>query len=277
MDKITTLIREKIKEIEAEKGVKVLFVVENGSRVWRMNSADSDYDVRFLYYYPVNQYLKLRKPVDVITAHFDKEGNKCVAQGCEIDMLGFDLFKFTKMLSSSNPTVIEWLVSDIIYYGKSPEVFVEYARKCFNPVSLYFHYKSMARQNYIKYIKSGNLVTYKKYLYSMRGCVNAKWISQFEDYKLPPINFAETLTRLLQIAIDNPDTAPVSEDVILKLVEIIKLKKSGREKEIIQNIVKIDNYIENFLKNEQEAPPKKKYAVDTDLDKEIQRILFCEN
>ena len=34
-------------------------------------------------------------------------------------MVGFDLMKYMGLLSKSNPTAIEWLMSDIIYVGSN--------------------------------------------------------------------------------------------------------------------------------------------------------------
>ena len=42
-------IINKLKKVEDEYDVKVLYAVESGSRVWGFNNADSDYDVRFIY------------------------------------------------------------------------------------------------------------------------------------------------------------------------------------------------------------------------------------
>src|SRR3989338_3700391 len=173
-------MQEKIKKIiasiEKEKKIKILFAIEAGSRVWRMDSKDSDYDVRFVFARPLEEYIRIDPSDDVIMAHFDKEGNKMGQEGCYIDVSGFDVFKYSRMLNSSNPTAIEWLQSDISYYGEKPKAWINYATKQFKPISLYFHYKSMCRQNYVKYLKSGNEVTYKKYLYAMRGLVNSKHV-----------------------------------------------------------------------------------------------------
>ena len=57
------------------------------------------------------------------------------------------------MLSSSNPTTIEWLTSDIVYCGKQNELLKKFATKNFNKKSLYHHYKSMCKNNYLKYLK----------------------------------------------------------------------------------------------------------------------------
>ena len=45
---VEELVRMKIKEIEENEHVRVLHVVESGSRAWGISSPDSDYDVRFI-------------------------------------------------------------------------------------------------------------------------------------------------------------------------------------------------------------------------------------
>ena len=42
------IILSKLKEIENEYQVKILYAVESGSRAWGFPSKDSDYDVRFI-------------------------------------------------------------------------------------------------------------------------------------------------------------------------------------------------------------------------------------
>ena len=140
-----TKIKQICKDLEKEYEIEILFCIEAGSRVWRMESENSDYDVRFVYKYKPYKYLQLNKPKEVIDRQYE---NKL------IDVLGFDIYKFCKLLAQSNPTCIEWLESDIIYYGEQPKDLKSYATNHFNPISLYYHYASMCHSNYKKYIKS---------------------------------------------------------------------------------------------------------------------------
>jgi predicted nucleotidyltransferase len=163
----------------------------------------------------------------------------------------------------SHPTIIEWLVTDIVYYGSQNAVFKEFALKNFSKVSLYHHYKAMCRNNYLKYLKSRSLVTYKKYLYAYRGLVNAKWV--VHNGSVPPIRFTEALEAMKGI---------LPANVLDKLAGIIRLKSEGREKQVIPNIVMMDSYIEDFLRDDSEAPRGKSYAALTDLNREIRRIVI---
>jgi len=248
------IIIERLREIEKSKGITILFAVESGSRAWGLASKDSDYDVRFVYYRPMQEYLKLNSHADVITATYDKQGNPSEAKGCMIDMQGFDIYKFCRMINKSNPTTIEWLQSKIRYINIPPEELREWIDTNVNLVSLYHHYKSMCRQNYLKYLKSGNLVTYKKYLYAMRGLVNAKYVSQYETIPMMDFNTTFRLT-------------DIPKHIKSKLIEIIDLKKQGKEKDIVQNIVRFDSYIESELKSNDDCPTRSKtIGLVKDLD-----------
>ena len=66
MRDILTEINEKLNEIEQKEGVRILHAVESGSRAWGFASPDSDYDVRFVYVRPAEDYLRLDEPRDVI-------------------------------------------------------------------------------------------------------------------------------------------------------------------------------------------------------------------
>jgi uncharacterized protein len=260
------MISTKCREIEAANNVKIIFCVEGGSRVWRMDSKNSDYDIRFVYSRPVNDYISINSPADVIKHCYDIDGNNCQPEGAVFDFVGFDIFKFLRMLHSSNPQVIEWLTSDIVYYGKQPDDLVNYAKNYFNPISLYYHYKAMARENYIKYIKSGAMITYKKYLYAMRGLVNSKIVAV--DKKVPSIDFNATL---LDIQEHYPRSF-MPPEIVHRLLEIIDLKRQGREKEIIENEVRMNEYIEHCLKDDSDVPPKRQ-MVPFDLDTSLRKII----
>ena len=89
-------IRDLLKSIEKEYNITILFAIENGSRAWGMDSKDSDYDVRFVFYRPLKNYITLNKPEDVITLAYDENLNPHEVQGSLVDMCGFDIFKYLK-------------------------------------------------------------------------------------------------------------------------------------------------------------------------------------
>jgi hypothetical protein len=166
--------------------------------------------------------------------------------------------------------MVEWLKSDIVYLEKKIPTksssennksvkteFLQFIEKRFNPIALYYHYKSMCKQNYLKYLKSGDNRTYKKYLYAMRGLVNALWAVEKET--IPPLDFNKT--------IDLIDSIP--ELIVSKLKEIIKLKKDGFEGTEVSRDRLFEDYIESFLKKNHDVKNIK--ILDSDI---LQRYIW---
>jgi len=97
----------------------------------------------------------------------------------------------------------------------------------------------------------------------MRGLVNAKWVVHKKT--VPPIIFLEALDEM----------EPYIPKEIRELVhKIIKLKVSGKEKDIITNIAEIDNYIEEFLGNDDDAPKARKLIDKNVLNRRVKEIVM---
>jgi hypothetical protein len=58
-DLIVANIQDKLDALICEKKIKILFACESGSRVWGFSSANSDYDVRYVYSRPTEDYLTI--------------------------------------------------------------------------------------------------------------------------------------------------------------------------------------------------------------------------
>ena len=99
------LILRTLKEIEEKENVKILLAVESGSRAWGFESPDSDYDVRFIYVRREEDYLRLNEPRDVIELPISGD----------LDINGWDLKKALTLMYKSNPTLMEWLSSPVVY------------------------------------------------------------------------------------------------------------------------------------------------------------------
>ena len=195
-------IPQKLIEVASSRGVRVLFAVESGSRAWGLESNDSDYDIRFVFTRPLKDYLRLNPKGEV--------------EGSYYDFLGFDVYKFCRMLQASNPSAIEWMMSKIHYSGERPKAFYQFLDENMKCIALYYHYKSMCKQNYLKYLKTGECVSYKKYLYAFRGLVNARWVATHGT--IPPIRFEEAFEIM-------KDKFP--KKIIEDVEEVIRLKKES--------------------------------------------------
>ena len=257
-------IAELLRQLE-NNGVKILFAIENGSRAWNMASKDSDYDVRFVFHRPVESYISLEKPDDVINVAYDENMNRCGAQGSLIDMSGFDVFKYAQLLYNSNPTTIEWLVSSIVYYGSNDLNLRNYVLENFNPRALFYHYFSLFKNNYKEFIVEGKALTLKKYLYSMRGLLNARFV--YHNKAIPPLDFMEAVEQM-------KPNLPL--DVYMKTIEIIRIKSSGDEKDFFGKIKILDEYFEENLNEDFSAIEDRKMEMKV-FDQFLQKTILERN
>lgn len=180
-------ILECLSRLEAEHDVKVLFACESGSRGWGFASPDSDYDVRFIYVNRLSWYLTVEQQRDVIEQPISGD----------LDVNGWDLRKTLQLLRQSNPTLLEWLRSPIVYREETETAarLRVLATAGFSPVRGYHHYVSMAKKNFREHLR-GETVRYKKYLYVLRPLLAARWIRAGRG--APPMRFAELAAATLQ-------------------------------------------------------------------------------
>ena len=106
------VILSRLKDIELEHDVKILYACESGSRIWGFDSRDSDWDVRFIYTRSLPWYLSVSRMNNVDTRDcieypLEKETN--------LDINGWDLSKALYLLYKSNCPLIEWLNTPTIY------------------------------------------------------------------------------------------------------------------------------------------------------------------
>ena len=194
-------ILECLERLEARHDVKVLFACESGSRGWGFASPDSDYDVRFVYVHRLSWYLTVEAGRDVIEQPISGD----------LDVNGWDLRKTLQLLRQSNPTLLEWLRSPIVYREEAETAarLRALAEEGFSALRGYHHYVSMAKKNFREHLR-GEQVRYKKYLYVLRPLLAARWIRAGRG--VPPMRFAELAAATLS------DGALVTE--INRLLEV---------------------------------------------------------
>jgi predicted nucleotidyltransferase len=164
-------ITERLRDVEATEGVRVLFAVESGSRAWGFPSRDSDYDVRFVYVHELDWYLSV-----------DTDSRRDVIERPIIDLIdlsGWELRKALKLFAKSNPPFLEWLGSPIIYRD-TPQLARELRALLpayYASTSSLFHYLHMAKGNHREYLR-GETVWVKKYFYILRPLLAVRWIEQ---------------------------------------------------------------------------------------------------
>ncbi len=175
----TETIRQELARVEQEYNVRVLYAVESGSRAWGFASRDSDFDVRFIYLHPLEWYLSIGERRDVI---------ECPISG-QLDISGWNLRKTLGLFRKSNPPLLEWLGSPIVYqdcFGLAERLRI-LMRDSFSPLSCLHHYLHMAKGNYRDYLR-GETVRIKKYFYVLRPILACVWIEKHRS--MPPTEFA---------------------------------------------------------------------------------------
>nr|WP_281377041.1 nucleotidyltransferase domain-containing protein [Deinobacterium chartae] len=181
-----------LRELEAEHGVRVLYACESGSRAWGFASPDSDWDVRFVY---------LRAPRDYLSV---EEGRRDVIERAldldDLDVTGWDLPKALRLLRASNPPLIEWLGSPLVYRDdlNTRERLRTLLDEAYSPVAARYHYLHMARGNYRDYLR-GETVRLKKYLYVLRPLLAVLWIER--GLGPVPTPFAQLLDATVEDAV----------------------------------------------------------------------------
>lgn len=211
---MTTAIVRALQDVEAERGVRVLFAVESGSRAWGFESPDSDYDVRFLYAHPIEHYLSIRERRDVIEAELPGD----------LDLAGWDLRKALGLLAKSNPSLHEWLRSPIVY--AQDDVFMAEFRPLadawLSEEALLKHYLSMARSNWNAYLQ-GETVARKKYLYVLRPILASLWIER--GLGAPPTPFAE----LRAATLDDPEVDAALERLLADKARNVEMSHAPQD------------------------------------------------
>lgn len=212
-------ICDELAYLEAERSFRIVYAVDAGSHSWGFAAPDSDYDVRFVYVRPISDYLKLETSRDVY------EG---VRPG-GIDVVGWDMRKFLRLLRESNPSAIEWLCSENVFHEETSFYAVKRRKeRFFDPVSSAWHYYGMAKKHDTQYLK-GDLVHPKKYLHLTRAILACEWcISRFEPV---PMAFETLANRLLL-----PQLEPDVEN-------LLKMKRRTSDLEPIEHIQALDEWI----------------------------------
>jgi predicted nucleotidyltransferase len=241
-------IVEQLRLIEKEEQVRIIYACESGSRAWGFPSKDSDYDVRFLYIRPADWYLSIFDRRDVIERPISDM----------LDINGWDIRKALNLFRKSNPPLLEWLQSPLVYM----EAFTvtEQIRRLspltFSPRSCMYHYLHMAKGNYRMYLQ-GEQVNIKKYFYVLRPVLACQWIERSNT--MPPIEFDTLVEELV----------PAGSELKAAIQELLIRKKAGDELDYQPRIGPINDFLEDqiaYYEKAASAIPPSEETRDKELD-----------
>jgi len=219
-------INGRLTKIEKDENVRILFACESGSRAWGFPSTDSDYDVRFIYVHPAEWYLSIQDRRDVIERPLENL----------IDESGWELRKALRLLKKSNPPLLEWMQSSVIY--RSDPNFVNEFKKLmtnyYSPRQCMYHYLHMAKGNIREYLK-GERVWTKKYFYVLRPLLACRWIEA--GLGVVPMEFQKLV---------DSDSCPC--DIRMYIRRLLEDKLAGREMDEGPKIVAFHKFFDDEIR-----------------------------
>jgi len=188
-------ILQVLRQIELDYDVKILYACESGSRALGLHSEDSDFDVRFIYIPKPDWYLSIDQKRDVL--EIPKKDKLSIPVDPLLDVSGWELTKALRLFRKSNPTLLEWLNSTIIYYQAYSTVgkMIEMTNRIFSPVVCLHHYLHMAKGDF-RDATRGDEPKIKKYFNALRSIFAAKWIEK--HLSAPPVDLQKLMEEFIE-------------------------------------------------------------------------------
>lgn len=241
-----------VPQIEEEHRVKVIFLVESGSRMWGFPSGDSDLDCRGVYVNKQDDMFRITRPCNVIEWKDEKNGKTYV------DLSIWSIQKFGRHLQESNPSIYEWLQSPIVYL-RTPHIdFAVDALSSYDRERLRSHYVSMAKGNFLRKCRedeSGE-VSAKKYIYVLRAVA---CVACLDTGKLPGVLYEEVIGYLPQSLQD-------------KMRNYIKIKVETEDTNVPIDREMAD-FMAEFTQHNQSLKGTKSRILEKEIDAEVVRIM----
>lgn len=222
---MTEEIKKELLRLEIQHDIKILYAVESGSRAWGFASTNSDWDVRYIYIHKLDWYLKIDAERD----------NQEEILPNDIDLAGWELKKALRLFRKSNPPMLEWLRSPMVYLQQysTAEKLRDLTKVFFNPKSCLHHYLHMAERNYQTYLLK-DMVRTKKYFYVLRPILACDWI--METNTMAPMEF--------KILVDSQVT---DQNVKTAIQELLIRKISGEELNEEPKIQLLNDFLEQKI------------------------------
>ena len=187
--------------VERDHGVRVVWAVESGSRAWGFPSPDSDYDARFFYVRPLDDYLSPWRARDVVETPLD----------AVLDVNGWDLVKAAQLLVRGNATVVEWLQSPIVYRGDTAfrDGLLDLAARVVHRDAVGRHYLHVGRLQTHRHEVDG-VLPLKRFFYALRPAAAVAWLRAHPADVIAPMDLATLLS-----GIDVPEAVRAEIDALV--------------------------------------------------------------
>lgn len=258
--KLEPKVFEEIDKLEKLHDITVIFAVDAGSRSYGCSTESSDHDIRFVFVHnDLKKYITVTKLTESIVSndHF-------------IDLAGWNITKTIVHLKESNPSIIEWLSSPIVYINKRNfrQGCLDISKDMHSHLSLMYHYFHMAQNNWKTWIEGKTEVICKKYFYVIRPLSALMYI--MDKYNNKPdepldlkINFDDLIDSVEHL---------ISEELRNTLKFLVEKKRHLTEKELCPPITIVNEWITNVF-DQFESLTKKDKNTESDVDFKIQSTI----
>jgi len=238
-------------DVERREGVRVLLGIESGSRAWGFASQDSDYDVRFIYLRPLDDYLLVTPGRDVIEPPVD----------ALLDLGGWDVRKALGLMVQSNAVALEWLASPVVY-RQEPGVVAELTtlpRGAAHLPALEYHYDRLARAAWSA--GADGVMRLKSYFYALRPALALLWLRQRGTP--PPMDVPALLS------------AGVAPPAVAARIEALRRQKAAAtEADLTPRLPALDVFLAGVLETPAPRPaPWDQAPASMMADRQFRRLL----
>jgi hypothetical protein len=195
-----------LKDKVHKKGGNLLNAYISGSHLYGWDSKDSDIDIRGCFVLNKEEFLGLKKPIEVI--EIKTNDNK--------DIVLFEVKKLINLALQGNCNILEEINSPQFYKKADFVKLRQLINNSFGKRGIYNSYRGMAEFNYKRFILSGRN-TIKKYLYVFRGLMAGIYC--------------------LQTGLIKPNIEELNKYFKIKEVDkLLKIKKAGLENEPLKDL-----------------------------------------
>ena len=225
-----------LRNLEKQNNIKILMAVNYGSRCFGYSSAESDWDVRFIYVHRPEWYFSIAKTEDVIEMMVEEE---------HLDIEGYDLKKALNLLARTNPIESDWLHAHDFYIFDEDflKTMLSFENMCYNAHHAMHHFYAIAVKNNQRHLEEE--VTLKRFIYYMRGLLSCRWVEQHNCH--PPVNVDE----LINVTINDND------NVREKAHRLLELKRKGKSYDMEIVDAELADYIFNLQRHYEQLLPKR--------------------
>lgn len=255
-------VLEELHKLEEKHNITVVFACDAGSRSYGCSTESSDYDVRFVYVKNnIRDYITVGEHVQSIVTFTDDH---------VVDLSGWDITKAVMHLKESNPSILEWLSSPIVYVDTRgfKQGCLDISKDMHSHLSLMYHYFHMAQNNWKIWLDGKDEVICKKYFYVIRPLASLIYImDKYINHPDEPLQLLVNFDDLIDSVVHT-----LTPELYTELKNLIERKRHLSGTEICQPISNINEWIIGVFKQFEDLTRKDK-SEESDIDLKVQSTI----